>query len=82
MAPDALVGDEYGPELPLKRTAVVTLYTSPPENATTLCLNELGPVTPRLYKPLPGWSADGHRIQVPLEYSRDSTKPESTERSR
>jgi len=39
-------------------------------NATTLCLDELGPVSPRTYSPAPGWSPDGHRIKAPLEYSR------------
>lgn len=47
----------------------MTLYTSPPEGATTVCVDELGPVTPRTYAPAPGWSPDGHRVKVPLEYS-------------
>ena len=25
---------------------------------------------PRCFPPAPGWSADGHRIKAPLEYSR------------
>jgi transposase len=52
----------------------VTLYTSPPEGATTVCVDELGPVTPRTYPPPPGWSPDGHRVKVPLEYSRGPEK--------
>jgi hypothetical protein len=27
-------------------------------------------VIPRTFPPAPGWSADGHRIKVPLEYGR------------
>lgn len=48
----------------------MTRYTSPPEGATTVCVDELGPVTPRTFPPAPGWSPDGHRVKVPLEYSR------------
>jgi transposase len=39
-----------------------------------LCLDELGPVTPRAFPPAPGWSPDGHRIKAPLEYSRAPEK--------
>ena len=52
----------------------MTLYTSPPENATAVCVDELGPVTPRTFPPAPGWSPDGHRIKAPLEYSRGSER--------
>src|SRR3954452_13381482 len=45
-----------------KDEKVVTLYTKPPEDATTICLDELGPVSPRTYPPAPGCSQDGHRI--------------------
>lgn len=41
---------------------------------TVVCADELGPVTPRTFPPPPGWSADGHRIKVPLEYSRGPEK--------
>lgn len=41
---------------------------------TVVCADELGPVTPRTYPPAPGWSADGHRIKAPLEYSRGPEK--------
>jgi hypothetical protein len=57
-----------------KRTKVVTLYTDPPLNSTTICLDELGPVSPRTYPPAPGWSPDGHRIKAPLEYGRGPEK--------
>ena len=57
-----------------KRTKVVTLYTDPPPNSTTICLDELGPVSPRTYPPAPGWSPDGHRIKAPLEYGRGPEK--------
>ena len=39
-----------------------------------ICLDELGPVSPRAYPPAPGWSLDGHRIKAPLEYSRGPQK--------
>lgn len=39
-----------------------------------ICLDELGPVTPRNYPPPPGWSTGGHRIKAPLEYSRGEGK--------
>jgi hypothetical protein len=39
-----------------------------------LCVDELGPVTPRTFPPAPGWSRDGHRIKAPLEYSRGLDK--------
>ena len=32
-----------------------------------VCLDELGPVSPRSFPPAPGWSPDGHRIKAPLE---------------
>jgi hypothetical protein len=41
---------------------------------TVVCADELGPVTPRTYPPAPAWSADGHRIKAPLEYSRGPEK--------
>jgi hypothetical protein len=66
------VGEEHGSQLRPKRTAVVSLYTDPP--GTTICTDELGPVTPRLHQPAPGWSPDGHRIKAPLEYSRGPEK--------
>ena len=31
-------------------------------------------MTPRTFPPAPGWSADGHRIKAPLEYSRGDDK--------
>lgn len=41
---------------------------------TTICADELGPVSPRTVAPPPGWSADGHRIKAALEYSRGPEK--------
>lgn len=41
---------------------------------TVVCADELGPVTPRTFSPPPGWSEDGHRIKVPLEYGRGPEK--------
>ena len=52
----------------------MTAYTSPPAGATTICVDELGPVIPRTFPPAPGWSPTGHRIHAPLEYSRGPEK--------
>jgi transposase len=41
---------------------------------TVVCADELGPVLPRTFPPAPGWSADGHRVKAPLEYSRGVEK--------
>jgi transposase len=41
---------------------------------TVVCADELGPVLPRTFPPAPGWSADGHRVKAPLEYSRGLDK--------
>ena len=35
-----------------------------------ICVDELGPVSPRTFPPAPGWSPDGHRLKAPLEYGR------------
>jgi DDE superfamily endonuclease len=35
-----------------------------------VCVDELGPLTPRNFPPAPGWSADGHRVKAPLDYGR------------
>jgi hypothetical protein len=61
------------PRIRPKRTTVITLYTDPPPDSTTICLDELGPVSPCTYPPAPGWSPDGHRIKAPLEYRRGQT---------
>jgi transposase len=50
------------------------LYTDPPEGATVVCADELGPVIPRTFPPAPGWSPDGHRIKAELDYSRGPEK--------
>jgi transposase len=39
-----------------------------------ICADELGPVSARTFAPAAGWSADGHRIKAPLEYSRGPDK--------
>jgi hypothetical protein len=39
-----------------------------------VCVEELGPITPRAFPPAPGWSPDGHRIKAPLEYRRGPDK--------
>lgn len=53
---------------------MIRLYTDSPPGATVLCLDELGPVSPRTFPPAPAWSPDGHRIKAPLEYSRGPEK--------
>lgn len=39
-----------------------------------ICVDELGPLLPRSYPLAPGWSANGHRLKEPLEYSRGPAK--------
>jgi len=68
------VDDEQRSGLCPKRTHIVGLYTQPPEGATVVCADELGPVVPRTFAPAPGWSVDGHRVKAPLEYSRGPEK--------
>jgi hypothetical protein len=74
MAPDPFLDHEQRPGVRPKRTHIVRLYTDPPENATVVCADELGPVIPRTFPPAPGWSGDGHRIKTPLDYSRGPEK--------
>ena len=74
LATHAAMGDKQRSRVCPKRTRIVTLYTAPPEGATILCVDELGPVTPRTFPPAPGWSGDGHRIKAPLIYSRGYDK--------
>jgi transposase len=50
------------------------LYTDPLPGSTVVCVDELGPVTPRAFPPAPGWSPDGRRIKAPLEYGRGRDK--------
>lgn len=50
------------------------MYTDPPPGSTVVCVDELGPVTPRAFPPAPGWSPDGHRIKASLEYGRGRDK--------
>ncbi len=68
------MGREPGRGLRPKRAAVVALYTSPPAGATTVCVDELGPLIPRAYPPAPGWSATGHRVKAVLDYGRGPEK--------
>src|SRR3954452_8342310 len=66
------MGAQHRCRLHPKRSAVVALYTNEPQGATTICVDELGPVIPRTFPPAPVWSPDGHRIKAPLEYGRSS----------
>jgi len=63
-----------GPGIRPKRSKIIDLYTDPPPNSTVVCVDELGPITPRWFPPAPGWSPDGHRIKAPLQYSRGPDK--------
>jgi hypothetical protein len=63
-----------GPGLRPKRTRIIGLYTHPPDGATVVCADELGPVIPRAFPPAPGWSPDGHRIKNEIDYSRGPEK--------
>jgi hypothetical protein len=75
MVKRSILDRKRGSRVRPKRTKVVTLYTNPPPNySTVVCLDELGPVSPRTYPPAPGWSPDGHHIKAPLEYSRGPEK--------
>jgi hypothetical protein len=62
------------------RTAVVTHYTEPPAGSTTVCTDELGPVTPRTFAPAPGWSPTGHRYRPRWSTAAGMTRCESTGR--
>jgi hypothetical protein len=75
----ACAGARYAPEWPAmtpssQKTAVVSLYTQPPPESTVICVDELGPVTPRTFPPAPGWSPDDQRIEAHLEYGRGPDK--------
>ena len=74
MASHPSLGHQHRSRFRPKRAQIVALYTDPPSGATVLCLDELGPVTPRAFPPAPGWSPDGHRIKAPLEYGRGRDK--------
>jgi Homeodomain-like domain-containing protein len=63
LAPHPLLDPLEGPGLRPKRTRIIGLYTHPPDGATVVCADELGPVIPRAFPPAPGWSPDGHRIK-------------------
>jgi hypothetical protein len=74
LATDPLVGDQHRPGLRPKRAQVIALYTTPPEETTVICADELGPVIPRSFPPAPAWTPDGHRVKAPLDYSRGPEK--------
>ncbi|MFD7757257.1 transposase [Streptomyces sp. NPDC059757] len=73
-APHAFLDPFHGSGFRGKRTRVLGLYTCPPEDATVVCVDELGLVIPRILPPAPGWSPDGHRIKAELDYSRGPEK--------
>jgi hypothetical protein len=47
---------------PKRTRVVVELYTNPTPNSSVICLDELGPVSPRTFPPPPSWSPGGRRI--------------------
>ena len=49
-------------------------YTHLPPHTTVIAVDELGPVTPRTFDPLPVWTPNGHRVKAPLIYSRGPDK--------
>ncbi|MFI1801156.1 helix-turn-helix domain-containing protein [Streptomyces sp. NPDC020379] len=57
-----------------RRTRIVGLYTNPSPDARVICAGGLGPVIPRTFPPVPGWSPDGHRIKAGLDYARGPEK--------
>jgi hypothetical protein len=77
-APHPVLDAIEGPGLRPKRTRIIGLYTHPPDDATVICADELGPVIPRTFPPAPTWSPDGHRIKAELDYSRGPEKTWST----
>ncbi|MFI5877126.1 hypothetical protein ACIBAH_32705 [Streptomyces sp. NPDC051445] len=74
LAPHPLLDPLEGPGLRGKRTRIIGPYTQPPDGATVICADELGPVIPRTFAPAPGWSPDGHRIKSEIDYSRGPGK--------
>jgi hypothetical protein len=54
LAQHPAVGREPGPGVRPKRSKIAGLYTNPPPGSTVVCVDELGPVTPRFFPPAPG----------------------------
>ncbi|MFF0034119.1 helix-turn-helix domain-containing protein [Streptomyces avermitilis] len=74
LAPHPVLDPLEGSGLRGKRTRIIELYTSPPDGATVVCADELGPVIPRTFPPAPGWSPDGRRIKSEVDYGRGPEK--------
>lgn len=74
LAPHPVLDTLEGPGLRPKTTRIIGLYTHPPDDATVICADELGPAIPRAFPPAPAWSPDGHRIKAELDYSRGPEK--------
>ncbi|MFD1277590.1 hypothetical protein ACFQ51_53765 [Streptomyces kaempferi] len=55
-----------GPDPRPKRTRIIGLYTQPPDDATVICADDLGPVIPRTFPSAPAWSSGGRRIKAEL----------------
>ena len=64
MAPSPELGREHRPGVCPKRARIVARSTDPPERTTILCLDELGPVSPRTFPLAPGWSPDGQALTL------------------
>ena len=56
------------------RSTSVALSTAPPDGATVVGVDELGPVTARTFPPAAGGSGNGHRIKAPLDDERGLDK--------
>lgn len=79
--PRACVGASPGrgatstdPESAPKGRPSSTLYTTPPGDATVVCVDELDPVSPRTHPPAPVGAPDGHQLKAPVEYGRGRDK--------
>jgi len=75
VAADAQLGYALRQGLRPRSTAVVSHYTEPPADSTTVYTDELGPIVPPHLSSSLCWSADEHRIKAPLDYER---RPEKT----
>ena len=81
LAAHAVVGDQHRSRVRPKRAQVIACYTTPPEETTVICADELGPVIPRSFPPAPAWTPDGHRVKAPLATAAARRRPGRTARS-
>jgi transposase len=74
VASGPVLGGVEGQGVRPKRTAVIELYTRTPEDTTVICVDELGPLIPRVYPAQPGWTSDGNRVKEEVAYWREPEK--------